>query len=1406
MCAQRRLPFLYLIAGSVVLASAAAHAQVVLYVDDDASTNGDGAAWISAYKYLQDALAEASTNGVATEIRVAQGTYKPDQDERGLVTPGERTETFQLLNDVVVKGGYRGCPGGNCGGGDPDDRYIQTYESILSGDLGSNDGPNFANNVENSYHVTAGDGTDPTAVLDGFTITAGNANGPAIPHDAGGGMRNAWGSPTVVNCTFTENYAIWGAGMENIADSNPAVSDCTFVNNVADIGCGMNVNGASPVLTRCVFSENSATADGGGMNIFSDSNPVLLGCTFSGNTATGGGGIANWNSDPLLIDCSFMGNSASADGGGLFTVENSSPTLVNCVFSGNSAGAENVGGGIYNSSTGGAIVTNCTFSANTAEVGGGICNVATQDLTLANCILWGNTHTAPGRTMEEAQFYGGGDITVNYTCVQGWSRSWGGRGNLGDDPLFVDADGVDDIAGTPDDNLHLQAGSPCINAGSIYTPQLPAEDLDGNPRIQECRPDMGVYESSLQTSALDCNTNGTADDCDVYEGTSQDCNQNHTPDECEADEDCNTNGIQDLCDIAGGTSTDCNQNGTPDECEVWGATLLVDADAPGANDGSNWTDAFTELRVALATAACASGTVTEIRVAEGTYTPAPPSGTRAATFELINNLTLYGGYAGYGQPDPDERNADLHPTILSGDLDGNDGPNFANNEDNALHVVTSDSTDATAVLNGFTIRAGNAGWTGYPYSGIGSGVSLRHASPTLTDCTITSNWAIDGGGMYNHNGSPALTDCTFAGNSAEGSGGGMYSITDAHPTLIACAFIDNHAGDEGGVGGGGMVNVNNSNPTLIDCAFISNSGRYGAAVDNVESDPHLVNCKFIGNSGFHGGGIYNVDSSPVLANCMFSSNSAYRGGAMRCNHYSYPSLTNCTFGFNSATNVGGGIHADVSCGLAVTNCVLWGNTDAGALDQSAQIHHSDTWLNIDYSCVQGWTGSWGGTGNTGGDPMLADPAGLDNVPGTEDDDLRVAAGSAAIDAGDNDAVPQDTYDLDDDLNTVEPIPYDLDSISRFVDDPTVEPDPGDPGSLGPPVVDMGAYEYQADCNTNGVIDSLDIDAGTSEDCNINGIPDECEPDEDCNTNGVQDICDIAAGTSADCNANVVPDECDIAGGTSQDCNTNDVPDECEPDEDCNTNGVQDICDLAAGTSTDCNANVVPDECDIDAGTSTDCNTNSMPDECDLAGATSADCNINNFPDECDIAQGASDDCQPNEVPDECDIDLGASDDLNTNRVPDECELAAVESAHSCRNHGPAGELCLDIGIGGSSRFTGDNVEPRMGGTRKLEFETDLVVWSFTASVACNNKAYAGAITETAYGNTTVTVEFDPALPNNDCCTVTLSGDDLDDQWSVANLLGDADRNLDTNSFGLLERKAAARPGSERDNGTVRCEL
>ena len=83
-------------------------AAEVIYVDADASTGGDGTTWPTAYKYLQDALAYANSNPDVNEIRVAEGTYYPDEDEAANVDINDRTETFQLISGVEIYGGFAG--------------------------------------------------------------------------------------------------------------------------------------------------------------------------------------------------------------------------------------------------------------------------------------------------------------------------------------------------------------------------------------------------------------------------------------------------------------------------------------------------------------------------------------------------------------------------------------------------------------------------------------------------------------------------------------------------------------------------------------------------------------------------------------------------------------------------------------------------------------------------------------------------------------------------------------------------------------------------------------------------------------------------------------------------------------------------------------------------------------------------------------------------------------------------------------------------------------------------------------------------------------------------------------------------------------------------------------------------
>ena len=268
----------------------------VIFVDLDATGANDSTSWEDALTNLQAALAWAE-EGV--EIWVAAGTYTPTQES----SPGDpRSATFQMVNGVALYGGFDPSTGAT----EWEHRDWQANPTILSGDIGT---PGDAD--DNVYHVFYHPeelALDSTAILDGFTITSGNADGDTWPHWDGGGMYNHSSSPKLANLIFLANLGDHGAGLYNWQSS-------------------------APQLTNCIFSGNSADYSGGGMFNNSDSSPTLTGCTFTGNSAsTVGGGMYNKNgSSPALTNCTFSGNEATESGGGIHNYD-SSPTLTNCIL------------------------------------------------------------------------------------------------------------------------------------------------------------------------------------------------------------------------------------------------------------------------------------------------------------------------------------------------------------------------------------------------------------------------------------------------------------------------------------------------------------------------------------------------------------------------------------------------------------------------------------------------------------------------------------------------------------------------------------------------------------------------------------------------------------------------------------------------------------------------------------------------------------------------------------------------------------------------------------------------------------------------------------------------------------------------------------------------------------------
>jgi hypothetical protein len=338
-------------------------------------------------------------------------------------------------------------------------------------------------------------GEDANTILEGFTITG--ASDPPGPEDGGVGMLNSGSSPTVINCTFSNNRGYSG-GMYNYQNS-PTVVNCRFIGNICFEGGGMHNYESSPSVTNCTFSDNLAQDRGGGMENWNNSSPIVTNCTFTGNSADFGGGMYNWNnSNPTVVNCSFSNNRGISSGGGMED-GNSSPTVTNCTFSANHA---HTGGGMYNWYNSSPTVTNCTFSNNTSNYGGGMYNYNSSP-TVTNCILWGNT---PDEIVDNQS-----SSTVSYSDIQG---GWIGEGNIDADPYFADPCNGDyhlkSQAGRWDPNSEswvIDANtSPCIDAGN---PGCPLGVEPNNPN--NIRVNMGAYGGTAEASKSPADWRNIAD-------------------------------------------------------------------------------------------------------------------------------------------------------------------------------------------------------------------------------------------------------------------------------------------------------------------------------------------------------------------------------------------------------------------------------------------------------------------------------------------------------------------------------------------------------------------------------------------------------------------------------------------------------------------------------------------------------------------------------------------------------------------------------------------------------------------------------------------------------------------------------------------------------------------------------
>jgi len=403
----------------VVFSAAGAIGQTVLYVDDDAGAGGDGASWATAFRHLQDAVYAAEAAGPPVEIRVADGMYNPDEDEAGLVTPGDRDATFDVPAGTSIRGAFRGLSGG----GDPDEQDGTVFVTTISGDIGVVGDPS-----DNSRQVMEVDGRPADdedkhfllewcRVVDGTTDGTGNPTAGLFIKSVDAVLRScvfSGHSSSVTSYTravrVTQDFAFEPA-------HSLVVDDCTFEDNTTDVALvwfyinavsvthsrfignrlGVDAENSTRIhpvvdpmeIVDCYFEDNDSPLRFEPVN-YADIDARLLRIVrtdFVQNRDSVEVYLGSGTSPVRIEDCSFVENVTDAGHGALRLHAIFAPTEVfDCEFVGNT-GTEGAAVNIDSPS----VFRGCLFDSNTASTNGGAVRVWPEhDVSFVGCRFVGN--------------------------------------------------------------------------------------------------------------------------------------------------------------------------------------------------------------------------------------------------------------------------------------------------------------------------------------------------------------------------------------------------------------------------------------------------------------------------------------------------------------------------------------------------------------------------------------------------------------------------------------------------------------------------------------------------------------------------------------------------------------------------------------------------------------------------------------------------------------------------------------------------------------------------------------------------------------------------------------------------------------------------------------------------------
>jgi len=518
-----------------------------------------------------------------------------------------------------------------------------------------------------------------------------------------------------------------------------------------------------------------------------ETDSVVEGLTItngSGQHPHYGGGINCLLSSPTIANCIIIGNSSTYLGGGICLEQKSSPTIINCTITANLAAC---GGGISCRHHSNPTIINCTITDN---LGLGILCFRSNP-TITNSILW-NNHP-------EEIYVDDATPTLDFCDVRGGWSGVGGN-NISDDPLL-----------TPDS--HLQAGSPCVDAGQSLGALT--YDIDG-----EIRPfplgglfDMGADEfkdsdgDGLPDWWESLHYNDAEGDPDNDGLTNLGEYENGvSPDDPDSDDD----GQNDGDEVAGGRNPLCPDN--PEK--IYYVNSLTGDDS---YDGLavSWDGTHGPKATIQAGIDCTiSGWDYIVQVADGIYTG---PGNRDLSFEG-KAITV--------------RSENGAPTCIIDCEDSGRGFSF-------LLKEASDS-----VVDGFTITRS-----------YGYGINCQYSSPTIINCIINHN---SSEGIFCRDGSPTITNCTMQYN----SNNGIKLISNCKPKIVNCTISDNV--------NYGISCKYESNPIISNCIINDNS----SGIYCSRSNPTINTCTITHN--LRNSGIYcKNESNPIISNCIIWANNSY---------------------------------------------------------------------------------------------------------------------------------------------------------------------------------------------------------------------------------------------------------------------------------------------------------------------------------------------------------------------------------------------------------------------------------------------------------------------------------------------------------------------------------------------------